>query len=297
MRDYYKLLGVDPSADTEVIKAAYRALARKYHPDVNNDPKAEEIFKLISEAYETIGDSSNRREYDVKYNFTKSTVSPPSSEQNVNSTKTSSKRQILITLLLNFLTFLIKLVSPFLGLVIVFGGLMLAGWICNAVKSNKEGPTPSQPQTGQIPFQSPTPQAIKVDTFADWDAVELRTGKTPDCFNFNPKYDKSIDNKLQISVGNNSDVVVKLINALTGKCIRYVFIRAGDTYNIRHIPEGVYYTKIAYGKDWRQKVINNRCKGKFVDSPLYKVGEERLDFNIVSADDGYQIPSFSYSTC
>ena len=63
--DYYKTLGVSRNAEEKEIKAAYRKLARKYHPDVNpNDPKAEARFKEISEAYETLKDSDKRKKYD-----------------------------------------------------------------------------------------------------------------------------------------------------------------------------------------------------------------------------------------
>lgn len=50
----YKILGVLPGATQEEIKKAYRALARKYHPDVNKEPGAEERFKKINEAYSTL---------------------------------------------------------------------------------------------------------------------------------------------------------------------------------------------------------------------------------------------------
>lgn len=64
-KDYYEVLGVPRTADEKQIKAAYRRLARKYHPDVNpNDRTAEAKFKEISEAYEVLGDPDKRRLYD-----------------------------------------------------------------------------------------------------------------------------------------------------------------------------------------------------------------------------------------
>ena len=64
-KDYYKILGVKPDASEKEIKSAFRRLARKYHPDVNpNDPKAEERFKEINEAYEVLSDPEKRRKYD-----------------------------------------------------------------------------------------------------------------------------------------------------------------------------------------------------------------------------------------
>ena len=65
--DYYKILGVSEQAGDEQIKQAYRKLAKKYHPDLNpNNPEAEEKFKNIVEAYETLGDADKRKEYDLK---------------------------------------------------------------------------------------------------------------------------------------------------------------------------------------------------------------------------------------
>lgn len=63
-KDYYAILGVDSDADAAAIKAAYRKLARKYHPDVSKLPDAEEKFKEASEAYEVLHDTDKRAEYD-----------------------------------------------------------------------------------------------------------------------------------------------------------------------------------------------------------------------------------------
>ncbi|MFS0824879.1 curved DNA-binding protein [Pseudomonas phoenicis] len=63
-KDYYKILGVEPSADDKAIKAAYRKLARKYHPDVSKEPGAEDKFKEANEAYEVLGDAQKRAEFD-----------------------------------------------------------------------------------------------------------------------------------------------------------------------------------------------------------------------------------------
>jgi molecular chaperone DnaJ len=64
-KDYYKILGLPRTASEQDIKSAYRRLARKYHPDVNQDnPQATEHFKEVSEAYAVLGDSEKRPKYD-----------------------------------------------------------------------------------------------------------------------------------------------------------------------------------------------------------------------------------------
>ena len=56
-RDYYEVLGIDKNADASAIKKAYRKLAKKYHPDTNaGNPKAEQMFKEVTEAYSVLND-------------------------------------------------------------------------------------------------------------------------------------------------------------------------------------------------------------------------------------------------
>jgi len=63
-RDYYEVLGISRSATQDELKAAFRRLARQYHPDVNDSPDAEEHFKEINEAFAVLSDEQRRGAYD-----------------------------------------------------------------------------------------------------------------------------------------------------------------------------------------------------------------------------------------
>lgn len=63
-RDYYEVLGISRNASEDDIRNAFRRLARKYHPDVNDSPDAEERFKEINEAYGVLSDEEKRAAYD-----------------------------------------------------------------------------------------------------------------------------------------------------------------------------------------------------------------------------------------
>lgn len=65
--DHYALLGVPTTATTAEIKAAYRRLARRFHPDTNaQDPEGERRFKAVARAYEILGSPASRRAYDAR---------------------------------------------------------------------------------------------------------------------------------------------------------------------------------------------------------------------------------------
>lgn len=81
-RDYYEILGVDKNASQKEIKSAYRKLAKKYHPDLNQgDSKAQEKLKEINEAYEVLSDKDKKQKYDTfgsNYDFANGTNFDPS---------------------------------------------------------------------------------------------------------------------------------------------------------------------------------------------------------------------------
>lgn len=134
-----------------------------------------------------------------------------------------------------------------------------------------------------------------------WESTTYSNGDSPACFNFTPKYDRALDNQLRVTVGGGTDVVIKLMQLNTDRCIRYVYVKSRSTYSIKNIPQGQYYLKIGYGKRWVEKKEAGMCIGKFASSPLYEKGEDILDFRTrstgISYENGqrfenFEIPSF-----
>ncbi|SCY99258.1 J domain-containing protein [Flavobacterium caeni] len=157
--------------------------------------------------------------------------------------------------------------------------------------SNLSGPDSTTTIYPIISPEEKTEQERQALINEGWSETDLENGQLPNCYNFKPKKG-SIDNKLVIHVGGGTDVAVKVMNIATEKCVRYVFINSGSTYEVRNVPKGVYYLKIAYGKDWYSKVENGQCVGKFLRNAMYEKGDNIMDFNIKYTDGGYSIPSF-----
>ncbi len=122
--------------------------------------------------------------------------------------------------------------------------------------------------------------------------IEINTGEKPECISCASLYNRSLDNFLRIDATGATDVVIKIINSNTHECIRTVFIRSGIVYEIKNIPEGIYYLKIAYGYDWSKKVEGDYCYAKFVRDANYQEGNDHLDFYKVNLQNGYQLPSY-----
>jgi hypothetical protein len=140
-------------------------------------------------------------------------------------------------------------------------------------------------------------QMLKKDPNSGWNMKHYESGETPECENVDPQYDYKLDNYLKVNVGSHTDVVIKLMKKQLGGdiCIRIIFIRSNETYYLRNIPEGNYYLKIAYGSDWRQKIVDQQCFGKFMKNAQYEIGLEKLDFNVIHKNDRDLVPYFELS--
>ena len=98
MTNYYEILGIDVNAASGQIRAAYKRLAMEHHPDRNpGNVQAEEVFKLVNEAYHTLSDPLKKSRYDALL-FPRHTPTPEEQrELNGITTGGNRQREILIT--------------------------------------------------------------------------------------------------------------------------------------------------------------------------------------------------------
>ncbi len=119
-----------------------------------------------------------------------------------------------------------------------------------------------------------------------------QSGATPPCWNGKPAFAPELDNYLIINVGRGLDVACKLVNEETESCIRFVYVRAGETVAVKNIPEGRYGVKIAFGSEWRADTAGGACSGRFRKDAFYQRGRETLDFTVTRTETGLLVPSF-----
>lgn len=86
------------------------------------------------------------------------------------------------------------------------------------------------------------------------------------------------DNYFDIKIGEGCDVAIKIVDVQSGKCVRYVLVPENESITINQIPQGKYYLKLAYGKDWMEKVSDNCIVGKFSRNALYERSVDVFDF-------------------
>ncbi|GAA0725149.1 hypothetical protein GCM10009430_30350 [Aquimarina litoralis] len=144
-------------------------------------------------------------------------------------------------------------------------------------------------------------KAVRENKFSSWERKTYKSGATPKSFNFKGEYDYKLDNYLKLQIGENTDVVVKLVKmgktAKDDEVIRIVYVNSNQTQFIRNIPEGEYYCVVAYGKDWREdpNAPKGRGKGQFTKNQLYEKHQDILDFKTIKTDEGINVPSYTLS--
>lgn len=115
--DYYRILQVHPGAEREVIDAAYRRLAAKYHPDVNHASNAAERMKQINAAYEVLSDPVKRAAYDAFRGVTPSPDTSPQASPRLQQSAKVWRTLLIVTGVILIAVMVFRLAPSFLLLV------------------------------------------------------------------------------------------------------------------------------------------------------------------------------------
>ena len=272
MKDYYRILGVPENATEQEIKLAYRKLAKRYHPDVNAGAKgAEERFKEIVEAYDTLSDFSKRRTYDQKKSFRayygdrinfypgdqpKEKKDPRKKEyapedmafararhKSRIESNMRRRRKILIGMSLTFVLFLI-------------GAGIFESWIQE--RREEQSKAMALLMKDKIRKQ----EVVRKFTIEDMDSPY-------DSLFGAGIYIWPTQNEIVVYNGK-SDAVICLVDT-AGRTMRNEFVHANIAFVFRDMPNGTFYVKVYTGESWntRKKIPDGRDLGGFTSNERF----------------------------
>lgn len=110
-----------------------------------------------------------------------------------------------------------------------------------------------------------------------WTAGPVENGDLSEKYGYEPKFGLQ-DNYFDITMGEGSSVAVKIMDVETDRCIRFVFVNENSTATVSQIPQGKYYLKLAYGRDWMQHDTDSVTVGKFTTHVFYEKSRNVFDF-------------------
>jgi len=113
------------------------------------------------------------------------------------------------------------------------------------------------------------------------------------CANRDAKYDETLNNYLEIKNGEQAEIIAQLILIETSDIIRTIHLDKGQTYKIRHIPEGIYRVDVVYGEGYIQGPTAGKCEGIFKNKKLSETGSDKLDYHVIPRENGKDVPSYS----
>lgn len=132
-------------------------------------------------------------------------------------------------------------------------------------------------------------------TVSPYAGNSLETGTAPYTDYYRNQFDNTYDNYIEVRNGNDNDAVVLLSEPITKKVIRNVYIKAGATFRIRNIPQGVFAVKYMSGKDWNPEMQVGKVKGCFEKDLSFSEtsAKDYFDMRVVETYDGYSIPTYT----
>lgn len=289
LKNYYNILGINHHATRDEIRIAYRSLAKIYHPDKNNNSKvSEEQFKEVLEAYRVLSDEAQRNKYDLKLKYGLSyTYTARAQQAKREDYKKYGRRQAAN-----------RSPSPppkpksFFErhqITLSFAASIVILYFISRYSAEHYEPKMKAPPPGK-----PYPEELT-------DTLRIQNADSPYDSVFGPAVSEP-ETKNLLAVVNNSafEAIVCLVNIQPGenRVIRNEYIRQGTRYTMNHIPDGMYYLKIYFGKNWDpEKPVTDKIRGAFRESAAFVRSKNRETLFIMKETaNGENISFSSYET-
>lgn len=253
-KNYYVILGVKNTASFDEIKTAYRALAKKYHPDKNHGNKAaEEYFKEIQQAYAILSNAEKRKKYDLKFSYTH--IYPKQKPASSGKANQFSQQQGAAPKKNQYVPQKFDYTESWQILVSVGIALLLLYFIIsfNTKNETREHPIVVETSTSVVKEAKPV----------------INNPDSPYSIIFGEEvYDMESKNNIVVHNSDESEVVVCLVqNDKPNKTIRNQYLSWGATFKLNNIPDGNYFLKIYFGNQWdaKKSFLSNKIKGGFLN--------------------------------
>jgi len=269
MKDYYQILGVSRIASQEEIKLAYRALAKRFHPDLNpGNRAAEERFKEITLAYDTLSDETSRKRYNLKQLYGGSVFASPTNpaQEKEEARKEYAKRMAYARHKEKKLAHEKSYRKRAIIIGICIAVLITIGLRIPGEQSERERRMQDFIDKNHGSFLHPE----KAKNFVQ----SIQTADSPyDSIFGEGIYQDPTGHALHFSNQLKQDVVACLIDEKSPlRRMRNEFIRAGEWYTMAELPDGKYKLLLFKGKAWKPGalLLNNKVRGSFVrDTGFY----------------------------
>lgn len=273
MSDYYSILGVSKTANDIEIKAAFRRLAKIYHPDKNpNNPDAKQVFESVLKAYNTLIHPSSRRRYDQRGNDTYTHISKTQHNKRKTQKEWSFTEEEMERRQYYEKYYKAKQqekarqqVPPpkahsdykymLFATPIAVGLLMLI--ISIFTTAPKTVPLPPKKEEVKIPERTPEPVVIPEG--------QLATGKTPYSGYFGGVRTYSSSNSLTFHNPGEYDAVVVLFDRESGAYLQHAYLQASYSIEFKKLPDTGIYWKCMIGRHWNENKLmaENEAIGAF----------------------------------
>ena len=238
---HYDNLKVVRNAPIEVIRAAYKSLSQKFHPDTNKDPDAERVMKIINAAYETLSDPEKRRDHDRWIAQQESTTTSTDSNFKHSSQTYSNSKPARISSTASALgDFFVHVLRNW------FWYLIGIGFVLNAVNPKQNSPPPPGPKPYEAQPKEPVkPSYIKPVSAPNGEPWPVKAAYIP---GYKKLHSDGLSKVMVDNSQNDTEVFVKLVSLDGPKAypVRQFYIPGHSSFTVNKVRAGNYDVRCRY---------------------------------------------------